>query len=145
LKQAETTFQVLQQTDMFSPRKLVSPTVDLAYVRTLPTFRRAMRYGYSVAGLEPKDVYEPLGHDKATWSKIDSGAMSFQADKILKFCDVTRNIAIVEWLAFQAGHELRPLRSELQERLEAAEARAAAAENELEVVKRFFRETKRPK
>lgn len=92
----------------------VTPVIDIPYVRALPTFRRAMRYQWSVAGLEPKDVYDPLGHDKATWSKIDSGTMSFQADKIETFCRVTRNIAVIEWLAFRAGMELKPLRSDLE-------------------------------
>jgi hypothetical protein len=147
LKHGETSFQVNPQPDLFAEpqRKPTAPSVDLDRVRTMPTFRRVMRYSMSIAELEPIDVYRHLGHDKATWSKIESGAMSFQADKILPFCEVTRNIAVIDWLAFKTRHELHPLRSELEQKLEAAEARAIAAENELEVVKRFFRDTKRPR
>lgn len=104
-----------------------------------------MLYALSIAELEPMDVYKPLGTDKATWSKIVGGHMSFQADKIIPFCEVTRNNAVIEWLAFKTKSELRPLRSQLEEKLEAMEARALSAENELEVVKRFFRDTKRPR
>lgn len=143
MKRIETPFQVDPQTDLFSAPRALAPTVDVGAVRRMPSFRRVVGYALSIAELDPTDVYKPLGHDKATWSKIQTGAMSFQADKILPFCEVTRNIAVIEWLAFKVKHELRPLRSELEQKLEAAEARAMAAEHELEVVKRFFRDTKR--
>lgn len=123
------------------PTRKAPPPVDKGYVLGLPALRRAVRYSVSLPDLDPKQVYEPLGMDKAIWSRIENGGMSFPADRLSALAQLTGNCAPLIWLAHEQGFDLRPQRSELQERLDAAEARATAAENELEVVKRFFRET----
>lgn len=132
------------QLELLPTRKAVAP-VDKAYALAMPTLRRAIRYSVSLADLDPKQVYGPLDMDKAIWSRIENGGMSFPADRLNALAQLTGNAAPLMWLAQEQGFDLRPLRSELQERLEAAEARAVAAEHELEVVKRFFRDTKRPR
>lgn len=132
------------QLELLPSRKITAP-VDRTYVLGLPTLRRAIRYSVSLADLDPKQVYEPLDMDKAIWSRIENGGMSFPADRLGALAGLTGNQAPLMWLAHESGFELRPLRSELQERLEAAEKRATDAEHELEVVKRFFRDTKRPR
>lgn len=132
------------QLDLLPGRKAPGP-IDKAYLLALPALRRAVKYSVSHADLDPKQVYEPLKMDKAIWSRIENGGMSFPADRLSALALLTGNSAPLMWLAQEQGFDLRPLRSELQERLEAAEARATTAENELEVVKRFFRDTKRPR
>ncbi len=117
------------QLDFVTPRK-ACPPVDKAYVISLPSFRRALRYSLSLADLEPKQVYDPLGMDKATWSRIENGAQAFPPDQLGNLALITGNDAPLIWLAHSRGYELRPLKSELQERLEAAEARALEAERQ---------------
>lgn len=91
-----------------APKK-VSATPDLEYIKTLPNFRRAVRYSISLADLEPKQVYEPMGMDKAIFSRIDNGGMSFPADDILKLREITGNNAPLLWLNHQEGIDIRNL------------------------------------
>lgn len=91
------------------------------YLLSLPSFRRAVRYAISLPDLTPKQIYEPLGKDKGTWSRIESGDMSFQADDIQKFCHLVGNDAIVLWLAHTAGYDTRSMRkqqTEIEKQLE---------------------------
>lgn len=119
----------LEQIDFLATKK-VCPPVDKTYVLSLPSFRRALRYSMSLADLEPKQVYEPLDMDKATWSRIENGAQAFPPDLLGRLAMLTGNDAPLIWLAHSRGYDLRPLRSELQERLEAAEAHAAELERQ---------------
>ncbi len=121
--------QSVAQVDWLSQRK-PCPPVDKAYVLSLPSFRRALRYSLSLSDLEPKQVYEPLDMDKATWSRIENGQQAFPPDQLDALAKLTGNDAPLMWLAHSRGYELRPLRSELQERLEAAEAHAAELERQ---------------
>jgi plasmid maintenance system antidote protein VapI len=128
-QQVGTDSRPVAQLDFVTPRK-VCPPVDRAYLLTLPSFRRALRYSLSLADLEPKQVYEPLDMDKATWSRIENGAQAFPPDMLGKLASLTGNDAPLIWLAHSRGYELRPLKSELQERLDEAEARAAELERQ---------------
>ncbi len=114
----------VEQIDFVSPRKQCPP-VDKAYLLALPNFRRALRYSLSLADLEPKQVYEPLGMDKATWSRIENGLQAFPPDQLGKLAMLVGNDAPLMWLAHSRGYELRPLKSELQEQLEAERERSA--------------------
>jgi plasmid maintenance system antidote protein VapI len=114
----------------FLPTKRTCPPIDKPYVLSLSSFRRAIRYSMSIADLEPKQVYEPLDMDKATWSRIENGQQAFPPDLLGRLAELTGNDAPLVWLAHSRGYELRPLRSELQERLEAAEAHALELERQ---------------
>lgn len=83
---------------------------DLAYLATLPSFRRALRYSVSLADLESKQVYDPLDKDKATWSRYESGDAPFPAELILPLQAITNNDAPLLWLNYQAGFDLTTLR-----------------------------------
>lgn len=102
---------------------------DLAYLASLPTFRRVLRYSVSLADLESKQVYDPLGKDKATWSRYESGDAPFPAELILPLRGITNNDAPLFWLNYQAGFDLttlRPRESDTERQLR--EAREEAAE-----------------
>lgn len=102
---------------------------DLAYLASLPNFRRVLRYSVSLADLESKQVYDPLGKDKATWSRYESGDAPFPAELILPLRAITNNDAPLLWLNYQAGFDLttlRPRESDTERQLR--EAREEAAE-----------------
>jgi hypothetical protein len=134
-QQVSTNSLPVEQIDFLSPRKAPAP-VDKPYLLGLPNFRRALRYSVSLADLEPKQVYEPLGMDKATWSRIDSGYQCFPPEHLSKLAAITGNNAPMMWLAHNLGFDLKPLRSELEEQLEAERERA----NELERQNALMRE-----
>jgi hypothetical protein len=109
------------QLDFLASRKQCPP-VDKTYLLSLPSFRRALRYSLSLADLEPKQVYEPLEMDKATWSRIENGLQAFPPDLLWKLATITGNEAPLMWLAHSRGYELRPLKSALEEQLESERA-----------------------
>lgn len=78
--------------------------------------------------------------DKAIWSRIENGGMSFPADEITKLADITGNNAPLIWLAQAQGFELRPLKSELQEQLETALAEKAETDRENALLRKLILE-----
>lgn len=112
------------------PRRKPSAAVDRDHVRRLPSLRRAINYSLSLADMDPKEAYGPLEMDKAIWSRIVNGNMSFPADELPKLKAVTGNEAAVYWLATACGYDLKPLRSELEQQLEDERAARTEAERE---------------
>jgi len=118
------------------PAKKPCPPPDLAYVASLPNFRRALRYAISLADLEPKQVYGPLDKDKATWSRIENGDMSFPADDLMHFCEVVGNDAVLLWLMCSAGYDLTSIRKaqdDKDKRIAELEAKLAEKDYALEI------------
>lgn len=131
------------QLDLLSEKQpKPSAPVDEAYLFALPSLRRAIRYSMSLRDLEPKQVYDKLGKDAAAWSRIENGGISFPADDVAKFIKITGNDALLRWLAFHCGYSIAPLRSELEEQLAAANERAEAAERDLAMAVRLWKETR---
>ncbi len=112
------------------PSRKPSAAVDKDHVRRLPSLRRAINYSLSLADMDPKEAYGPLDMDKAIWSRIVNGGMSFPADSLPKLKSVTGNEAAIYWLATACGYDIRPLRTELEEQLEAERARATELERQ---------------
>jgi hypothetical protein len=126
------------------PQRRSPKTPDVAYLASLSSFRRAVRYSMSLADLEPKQVYEPLDKDKATWSRIESGDMGFPADLILPFQTITQNDAPLLWLAHLAGYDLASLRKRQDDkdlRIAELEQQLAKEREEKAVIAKFVRET----
>jgi hypothetical protein len=119
----------VEQLDLI-PRRKPSAAVDRDHVRRLPSLRRAINYSLSLADMDPKEAYGPLEMDKAIWSRITNGGMSFPADELPKLKAVTGNEAAIYWLATACGYDLRPLRNELEQQLEDERAARAEAERE---------------
>jgi hypothetical protein len=119
------------QLDMLAdePAKPSAP-VDVMYLLGLGSLRRAIRYSLSLRDLEPKQVYPKLGKDAAAWSRIENGGISFPADDIPKLLKITGNDAVLRWLAHECGYDIVPLKSELEQQLEAERAARLEAERE---------------
>jgi plasmid maintenance system antidote protein VapI len=100
----------VEQLCLLSPSRKPSAPVDVAYLLGLGSLRRVLRYSMSLRDLEPKAVYEQLDMDKATWSRIENGGMSFPADDLEKFRQIVGNDAVIMWLVHQSGYDLTSLR-----------------------------------
>jgi hypothetical protein len=128
------------------PQRAEAKQPDLTYLASLPSLRRAIRYSMSLADLEPKQVYEPLGKDKATWSRIEGGDMGFPADLLLPFQAVTNNDAALLWLVHAAGYDVSSLRKRQDDKdLEIQRLRDELAQERAEkaVIAKFVKETLR--
>jgi hypothetical protein len=130
------------QLSLLTPLKRPTQAVDPAYLYGLENFRRAVRYSVSIANLEPKQVYDPLGMDKAIWSRIDNGGMSFPVDQIQPLRVLTGNDAPLMWLANHCGYELKARRSELEAKLEQKDRELAELRQQLEIITNFVKQTR---
>jgi hypothetical protein len=117
-----------------------SAPVDKRYLFGLPNLRRVIRYSASLRDLEAKQVYEPLGKDQAVWSRIEGGTAAFPADQILDLAKICDNHAPLMWLAYKAGYELVPLRSELERENERLKAELAQVNHDREVEREYARQ-----
>lgn len=70
----------------------------------------------SLADLEPKQVYGPLGKDKATWSRIENGDMSFPVDDLGRFCEIVGNDSLLLWLNHAAGWDIASMRKTMDDK-----------------------------
>lgn len=128
------------------PSRKPCPPPDLDYVKALPNFRRAMRYAISLADLEPKQVYGPLDKDKATWSRIEGGDMSFPVDDLIHFCAVVDNDVVLMWLLASMGYDLssiRKLQDDKDKRIAELELALRKSEEDKQVIAKFVKESLR--
>jgi hypothetical protein len=131
----------VEQLDLI-PRRKPSAAVDRDHVRRLPSLRRAINYSLSLADMDPKEAYGPLEMDKAIWSRITNGGMSFPADELPKLKAVTGNEAAIYWLATACGFDLRPLRNELEQQIDALKAENAELRHDVSTLTRLWKETR---
>lgn len=125
------------------PLRKPCPPPDLDYLKALPSDRRALRYAVSLADLEPKQVYDPLDMDKATWSRIENGGMGFPLNRLKAFRDVVQNDALLLWLNHDHGydiHRMVRIKNDVELRLENAEARIRELEREREIERAFVQD-----
>lgn len=99
----------------------------------------AIRLSILSAGLDPKELYLPLGIDKATWSKIMDGhpKFSFPINKIENLLDLTKNDIPLVWLTYRRGYRLVPLQTEQEKRIGELEAANAELRKEIETLAKY--------
>lgn len=92
----------------------------------------------SSSGLADQTIYEFVGIDAGTFSKIKKGIATLQADDLPKFCYAVNNYIYPEWCAFQIGRTLVEIKTEAERRADAAEKRAADAELKVKTLLETF-------
>lgn len=143
-RQSSSLETVAQLELLASPKQSAAP--DIEYIKGLPSFRRVVRYSVSLADMEPKQVYDPLEMDKAIWSRIENGGMSYPADEIGKLRKITGNNAPLLWLNHQDGYDIRNLprlRDDKDRRIAELETQLAQERRDKEVIAKFVREQMR--
>jgi predicted XRE-type DNA-binding protein len=113
------------QLSLLGVMKPVVQPVDDSVIRIQPNFLQAIRLAIQSSGLEDKQIYSPLGIDKATWSKILDGQFSFPTNKYEQLFDLIKNEIPLVWLAFRRGYILMPLRDAKDRRIVELEAEIA--------------------
>lgn len=74
----------------------------------------ALWKSYEVSGLAPKQVFEPLGINQATFSKIQHGNAFLDPQKQFAWMDLVGNEIPLRFDAFRRGYELVPVKTSLE-------------------------------
>lgn len=132
LSQAETQ----RELDLFrQPERNDAP---LEMIRKQQGSGAAFTLACSSSGLADQTIYEFVGIDAGTFSKIKKGLATLQADDLPKFCYAVNNYIYPEWCAFQIGRTLVEIKTEAERRADAAEKRAADAELKVKTLLETF-------
>lgn len=113
--------------------------VPLEMVRAKRNKGAAFTLACDASGLDDKEIYLPLGIDKAVFSKIKSGHVTLDNDLIGPFCELVGNNVYPEWLGYQVGCTLVLIKTEAERQRDAALARAEEAERKLAFASELLR------
>lgn len=125
-----------RELDLF--RQPAPNEVPLELIRKQATAGAAFTLACSSSGLADQQIYEFVGIDAGTFSKMKKGLATLQADDWAKFCYAVNNRIYPEWCAYQVHCTLVLVKTEAERRAEAAEKRAAEAELKLSVLMETF-------
>ncbi|OUM00553.1 transcriptional regulator [Variovorax sp. JS1663] len=112
--------------------------VPIELLRKQATAGAAFTLACSSSGLPDQSIYEFVGIDAGTFSKMKKGLATLQAEDWPKFCYAVNNRIWPEWCAFQVHCTLVLIKSEAERRAEAAEKRAEEAELKYRVLMETF-------
>lgn len=129
-----------QQLEMLSAAAdPLSVELQEEHARRCKSRQDAIRKCFEVSGLTPKQVYDPLKIQQATFTKIIAGQAFLNPDLLPRFMEMCGNIIPVRYDALITNHALVPLKTDLE-----AEVDRLAAENaELKRAMRLFGEVMR--
>lgn len=121
------------QAELALSRPAESIQVPIEMVRNRKNKGAAFTLACDASGLDDKEIYLPLGMDKAQFSRIKSGSANLDDDTLAQFCQIVGNRIYPEWQAYQVGCTLVMVKTEAERRAEIAERErdAAKAENRL--------------
>lgn len=131
--------QVATQRELELFRQPEPNEVPIDLVRKQPGPGAAFSLACTSSGLADQTIYEFVGVDAGTFSKIKKGLATLQADLQNKFCYAVNNRIYPEWCAYQLGCTLVEVQTEAERRADAAEQRAKEAELKLSVLMDAFR------
>lgn len=97
----------------------------------------AIRLAIQASGLEEKEVYMPLGIDKAQWSRIMSGQAHFPTNMYEHFCDLVGNEIVLVWFAFRRGKGLHDLEDAKDKRIRELEEQVADQGKEIQTLVKY--------
>jgi hypothetical protein len=120
--------RVAEQRELDLFRQPERNEMPLEMIRKQQGSGAAFTLACSSSGLADQTIYEFVGIDAGTFSKIKKGLATLQADDLPKFCYAVNNYIYPEWCAFQIGRTLVEIKTEAERRADAAEKRAADAE-----------------
>jgi len=100
------------------PPAQVSIPVEL--IRAKKNKGAAFLLACDTSGLDDKEIYMPLGMDKAVFSRIKSGSVNLDDDLLAPFCRTVGNRIYADWLAYQVGCQLVEIETETARQLRLA-------------------------
>lgn len=111
-------------------RQASAVDVPIELIRSRKNKGAAFTLACDASGLDDKEIYLPLGIDKAVFSRIKSGSVNLDDDLLDRFCALVGNRIYAEWLAWRVGCTLVEIETETQRQLRVANERIAALEAE---------------
>ncbi|MDO9131994.1 MAG: transcriptional regulator [Hydrogenophaga sp.] len=131
--------QVATQRELDLFRQPEPNDVPLDLIRKQPGPGAAFTMACSSSGLADQTIYEFVGIDAGTFSKIKKGLATLQADLLNKFCYAVNNRIYPEWCAYQLGCTLVQIQSEAERQLAIEREARKDAELKLSVLMETFR------
>ncbi len=116
------------QAELSLARPPQTVSVPIEMIRNRKNKGAAFTLACDASGLDDKEIYLPLGIDKAQFSRIKSGTANLDDDLLSKFCELVGNRIYPEWQAYQVGCTLVMVKTAAEKRAEVAEDRAQKAE-----------------
>lgn len=110
LRRVETQLKLL-------PERFEPTSITDAVIYSQPNRLAAFRLAQMAAGKDDKEIYGPLGIDKGTWSRIQTGDAHFPINKQLQYQQLCGNHVLLKYDAYHSGFELVPMRSDLERRV----------------------------
>jgi hypothetical protein len=101
-------------------RRANQTEIDNTVIASQPSMTAAINLCISISGLEDKEIYQALDIDPGHWTRIRKGDAHFPPNKLDALCSLCGNDAPLRWWAHIRGYELKPLRSDLEKRLDDA-------------------------
>lgn len=106
------------------------------------TFHAALKLCMDVSGLNDQQIADQIDLDAAQMSRIKKGDMHFPPNKLMDLMDACGNEIPLRWLAMRRGYDLKQKLSAVELENHKLRAELAERQKELEIVKRFVRETR---
>jgi len=111
--------------------------VDLSIVAAQPTLLAAIKLCITIRGFEvEKQLVLALEIDSGHWTRIMRGEAHFPVDKLSMLMDLCENEAPMLWLLVHRGYDalsLRPIETELQQKVRLLEEELARKDREHEI------------
>lgn len=128
--------ELQRELDLF--RQPPPNSLPIELIRNFKTSGKAFTSACDSSGLPDQTIYEFVGIDAGTFSKIKKGLATLQGDDWAKFCFAVNNYIYPEWCAYQLGRTLVEIKTEAERRADAAEKRAADAELKVQTLMATF-------
>lgn len=109
-------------------------TVPMETIRKQRTSGAAFTLAVSSCGELDQTIYEFVGIDPGTFSKMKRGLATLQAEDLEKFCYAVNNQIYPEWYVFQIGNTMVQIETETQKQLRIERDKRIAAETTLSQV-----------
>jgi hypothetical protein len=132
----------LTQIELPISRRARSACVPREVIAVQPTKIAAIKLCIQASGLEEKEVCSALDIDSGHFARMMSGQAYFPNNKEHALMDLCGNEIPLEWDALRRNKELKPLRSDLEQRLEDVLRENEELRKERDITIRLWKETR---
>jgi len=111
--------------------------IELSVITRQPNLMSAVRLCIQVSGLDEKQVCMTLDIDAGHWSRIMKGEAHFPLNKLETLMDLCANDIPLIWQANRRGFELKPLKSTIEQQMEALKNENDTLRAEIETLAKY--------
>ena len=133
---------MVAQREIVFKDKMIEDVSD-SIVEGCPALKSAIRLTIEVSTLERKQIADVLDINEGQLSRMLNNGANFPPEKINGLMDLCGNEIPLRWLAMRRGYRLYRLKSTIEIENEALKQALLEKEREIEVIKKFLKETGR--